>query len=188
MEVSDRPKADGQTFPRKAPIRHCSGWGLPCQSCCQSCGGLLPHRFTLTPQAGRFLFCGAFPGVAPAGRYPAPFLHGVRTFLEAQAPRSSSPPRKGADTANGAALQALRRWGSVGVALPAERPGPASGGLRREYLGQDEIGSVSADQAWPNSCARCWAKARSVASSGPVAQGRKRRRKAARRMSAGASG
>jgi hypothetical protein len=29
----------------------------------------------------RFAFCGTFPGVAPAGRYPAPCLHGARTFL-----------------------------------------------------------------------------------------------------------
>ena len=29
----------------------------------------------------RFAFCGAFPGVAPAGRYPAPCLRGARTFL-----------------------------------------------------------------------------------------------------------
>ena len=31
--------------------------------------------------AGRSAFCGTFPGVAPAGRYPAPFFHGARTFL-----------------------------------------------------------------------------------------------------------
>src|SRR5271165_2997377 len=29
----------------------------------------------------RFAFCGAFPGVAPAGRYPAPHPFGARTFL-----------------------------------------------------------------------------------------------------------
>lgn len=33
------------------------------------------------PQAGRFIFCGTFPRVTPAGRYPAPFLRGARTFL-----------------------------------------------------------------------------------------------------------
>ena len=31
--------------------------------------------------ARRFAFCGTFPRVAPAGRYPAPCLHGARTFL-----------------------------------------------------------------------------------------------------------
>jgi hypothetical protein len=30
---------------------------------------------------GRFAFCGTFPGVAPAGRYPAPCFRGARTFL-----------------------------------------------------------------------------------------------------------
>ena len=29
----------------------------------------------------RFAFCGTFPGVAPAGCYPAPCFHGARTFL-----------------------------------------------------------------------------------------------------------
>src|SRR5436305_6147309 len=31
--------------------------------------------------ARRFAFCGAFPEVTLAGRYPAPCLHGARTFL-----------------------------------------------------------------------------------------------------------
>ena len=34
----------------------------------------------------RFVLCGTFPGVAPAGRYPAPHVDGARTFL----PRSLS--------------------------------------------------------------------------------------------------
>ena len=29
------------------PIWFCSRWGLPCHSCCQKCGALLPHPFTL---------------------------------------------------------------------------------------------------------------------------------------------
>ena len=33
------------------------------------------------PDAGRFAFCGAVSGVAPAGRYPAPCFRGARTFL-----------------------------------------------------------------------------------------------------------
>jgi hypothetical protein len=32
-------------------------------------------------QSGRFALCGTFPGVAPAGRYPAPCFRGARTFL-----------------------------------------------------------------------------------------------------------
>jgi hypothetical protein len=29
----------------------------------------------------RSVLCGTIPGLAPAGRYPAPFVHGARTFL-----------------------------------------------------------------------------------------------------------
>ena len=38
----------------------------------------------------RFVFCGTFPGVAPAGRYPAPCLRGARTFLTATVTRDSA--------------------------------------------------------------------------------------------------
>ena len=40
----------------------------------------------LRPETKRFVLCGTFPGVAPAGRYPAPYVDGARTFL----PRSLS--------------------------------------------------------------------------------------------------
>lgn len=66
---------------RVIPIRSCSRWGLPCRPCRQRRGGLLPHPFTLTSQARRFAFCGTFPEVTPAGRYPAPCFRGARTFL-----------------------------------------------------------------------------------------------------------
>ena len=46
----------------------------PCPAC--FCARLRRKR-----QTGRFAFCGTFPRVAPAGRYPAPCLHGARTFL-----------------------------------------------------------------------------------------------------------
>ncbi len=50
---------------------------------CRKRGALLPHHFTLAPgePGTRFVFCGTVPGVAPAGRYPAPCFHGARTFL-----------------------------------------------------------------------------------------------------------
>jgi len=68
------------------PIRSCSRWGLPCRFRCRTRGALLPHLFTLARHApkgggGRFLLCGTFPGVAPAGCYPAPHVDGARTFL-----------------------------------------------------------------------------------------------------------
>ena len=81
------------------PIRSCSRWGLPCRPCCQGRGALLPRRFALArgPRLRdlheRFVFCGTFPGVAPAGRYPAPYSRGARTFLY---PIRSSPGTKAA--------------------------------------------------------------------------------------------
>jgi len=77
------PAPEGATV----PIQSCSGWGLPCRRRCRKRGALLPHPFTLAtpadekPADGRFAFCGTFPGVAPAGRYPAPLFRGARTFL-----------------------------------------------------------------------------------------------------------
>jgi len=44
-----------------------------------------PYRAHSAPKrhasVWRYAFCGAFPGVAPAGRCPAPCLRGARTFL-----------------------------------------------------------------------------------------------------------
>ncbi len=94
---------------REVPIRHCSGWGLPCRSGCPSRGGLLPHRFTLTMQSWRSVFCGAFPWVAPAGRYPAPLPHGARTFLaRRRRARSSDLPHRVADIGRLAARHKAR--------------------------------------------------------------------------------
>ena len=92
---------------RAIPIWPCSRRGLPCQFCCQNRGGLLLHRFTLTPTfrlhevLERSVLCGAFPRVAPAGRYPAPFLHGVRTFLPQKGDRPTiRTPQLGRSRAN----------------------------------------------------------------------------------------
>ena len=73
------------------PIRPCSRRGLPCRPCRQERGALLPHRFTLTRDFGRFDFCGAFPEVALGGRYPPPFLRGARTFLAPRMARRGHP-------------------------------------------------------------------------------------------------
>ena len=50
---SDQPGSLGAKHPyptrgRETPMRSCSGWGLPCECCCQHPGALLPHPFTLT--------------------------------------------------------------------------------------------------------------------------------------------
>jgi len=49
----------------------CSDWGLPCRACYQARGGLLPHRFTLTPESGRSVFCGPVRRLAAPRRYLA---------------------------------------------------------------------------------------------------------------------
>src|SRR5882757_9253928 len=51
-------------------------------------------------EGGRFVLCCTFPGVAPAGCYPAPYVDGARTFL----PRSLS-------TVAGAAVRPTDRLG-----------------------------------------------------------------------------
>ena len=86
---------------RAVPIWSCSRWGLPCRLCCQRRGALLPHHFNLAAanlprRAGRRChFCGAIPGVAPAGRYPAPSFRGARTFLEQLALPAVTRPSDG---------------------------------------------------------------------------------------------
>jgi hypothetical protein len=79
----DPPGRQPGNRPCAVPIWSCSRWGLPCRLRCRTRGALLPHRFTLASDFSdrRFDFCGAIPGVAPAGRYPAPCLRGARTFL-----------------------------------------------------------------------------------------------------------
>ena len=76
--LSERPRV-------AVPIRSCSRCGLPCRIRCRTRGALLPHLFTLAAPSfrmgKRFVLCGTFPGVAPAGRYPAPYVDGARTFL-----------------------------------------------------------------------------------------------------------
>ena len=81
----DLPGRRRGNAPIAIPIWSCSRWGLPCRLRCRSRGALLPHLFTLTwtvKAHRRFVLCGAIPGVAPAGRYPAPCFRGARTFLQ----------------------------------------------------------------------------------------------------------
>src|SRR4029079_6683147 len=57
------------------PIWSCSVWGFPCPGCHHPGGALLPHHFTLActgcPAHRRCIFCGTFPEVTLAGRWPA---------------------------------------------------------------------------------------------------------------------
>jgi len=58
----------GFTLPPPLPAARCA-LTAPFHPC--------PH----TTARQRFAFCGTFPEVALAGRYPAPYLRGARTFL-----------------------------------------------------------------------------------------------------------
>ncbi|TCL74979.1 hypothetical protein EV286_102543 [Rhizobium sp. BK251] len=81
---------------RVIPIRSCSRWGLPCRSCCQARGGLLPHPFTLTPPtfpshcSRRKSRRGGLLSVALSLRSPSPDVIRHRTSVE---PGLSSPYR-----------------------------------------------------------------------------------------------
>ena len=87
---SDLPGSSGGAGRSSSPIWSCSTWGLPCQPDCSVRGALLPHLFTLASAERyaprRSVFCGTVPKrqLPPAGRYPAPFVHGARTFLSAR--------------------------------------------------------------------------------------------------------
>jgi hypothetical protein len=52
----------------------------------------LPPARTWPGAVRRCTFCGTFPGVAPAGRYPAPCLRGARTFLPPHRRRAAIRP------------------------------------------------------------------------------------------------
>src|SRR5216683_7534670 len=135
----DRPGRRRESAPDPfgpaVPTWSCSRWGLPCRRRYRRRGALLPHPFTLAARfrkrARRFAFCGTFPGVAPAGRYPAPCFRGARTFLP--------PPvaeRRAAIRPSGA-LKLGRQCGPVNEMPPrvngTKKP-PARLGIEREQL------------------------------------------------------
>ena len=60
---------------------------------CRGRGALLPHPFTFAwPKPSRPALCCTVPGVAPAGRYPAPSFRGARTFLGGSASAAIARP------------------------------------------------------------------------------------------------
>jgi hypothetical protein len=63
-----------------------------------------PYRGLLRNAPRRFDFCGTFPGLAPAGCYPAPLVHGARTFLPGRA-RQSGPLAQARCEVTGAAVR-----------------------------------------------------------------------------------
>lgn len=96
--------------------------------------GLLPAlRWALTPpfhpyprKRGRSVLCGAFPGVTPAGRYPASSPHGVRTFLATHGHAVIQPPHRLHMTPEGQQVNASGHRTVTRHARPTPQPWPHS--------------------------------------------------------------
>src|SRR5918993_490118 len=73
----------GHTSPLIWP---CSDWGLPCHRCYQRCGGLLPHRFTLTTCGVAVCFLWPYPSPFGAQELPGSLPDEGRTFLGTWSP------------------------------------------------------------------------------------------------------
>ena len=83
----DTPGARAENGPCAPPIRSCSGRGLPCRSCRQVRGGLLPHPFTLTsPGGGGLLSVALSLGSRRAGvtRRPVLMEPGLSSSMQAR--------------------------------------------------------------------------------------------------------
>ena len=82
-----------------APIRPCTGWGLPCRLRLRRRGGLLPRRFTLARYRlpGPLAVCSLwhFPSGYPAWALPSILPCGARTFLTSCEARPSGPLTNG---------------------------------------------------------------------------------------------
>jgi len=81
----------------------------------------------LSPCDRRFAFCGAVPGVAPAGRYPAPCPRGARTFLRPKATAVRPTGWRAIGSAGRAGQAAGQAMGA------ASRPPPARIARNRRY-------------------------------------------------------
>ncbi len=121
---ADRP-------PREVPIWHCSRWGLPCRSCCQSRGGLLPHRFTFSPaRSGVVSSLWRFPSGFPGRALPGTAASWSPDFPRVpKDPRSSGHPREAGVRRSERPRQptwcALGRNVGFADGVDAERPGIA---------------------------------------------------------------
>src|SRR5207249_3218324 len=81
------PDIDPQAFAQRRPysVLLPVGFAVPPALLHARCALTAPfHPYPPSPErgyGGRSVLCGTFPGLAPAGRYPAPYVHGARTFL-----------------------------------------------------------------------------------------------------------
>ena len=83
---SDLPGSMARRATSSSAIWSCSRWGLPCHSCHQKRGELLPHLFTLTPipdvSGGAVYFLWHFPWDHSPWPLTSTLPCGARTFLE----------------------------------------------------------------------------------------------------------
>ena len=111
---------------------------------------VLPRLATRASRAGGLLFCGTFPGVAPAGRYPAPFVRGARTFLPAAL---SGPPFQ---DFGGAAVQPTDPYGMGIKCREVKSAEQVKSGMRRHRPPCAARGRDATPRSGRASPASCW--------------------------------
>jgi hypothetical protein len=125
-----------------------------------------PCRGNHATRRGGLLFCGTIPRLAPAGRYPAPLVHGARTFLSVNLSVSTERP-SGRLTATGMVMSGsavkrrrgrrnrgrARRCCELGRDAPANRAaccGSRDRRRRRSTPGGSDAGTPRPRRASPN--------------------------------------
>ena len=106
-------------FQRAAPIRPCSGWGLPCGPRCRSPGALLPHPFTLAWTCKQAiggllsvaLSLGRHPRTATGRALPATLVSWSPDFPRTLRHAAAQPPGACRDRSGAAHCQADNREG-----------------------------------------------------------------------------
>ncbi len=108
------------------------------------------------PKARRSVLCCAFPGVTPAGRYPAPCLRGARTFLDntvsGPVAATAQPPDRDLDRPDGAERQASRTGQRLATAATAAiRPRVSSSRTPSQQAGRQRRWNASTTASMPAS-------------------------------------
>lgn len=121
-------------------------------------GTLPPPRCALTApfhpgprERGWFVFCGAVRRVAPPGRYPAPSLRGVRTFLDLAAAVVRPParfagyagPGRASMGSFGQAGKRMARSEAMAASIPSR--GPSTPGRKRRRNAASRVASSTSD-------------------------------------------
>ena len=139
LEQPTRASRDETSLPsawREAPIWPCSGWGLPCERCCQHPGALLPRPFTLTfrvlrqAQDERRAVCSLwhFPSGCPGRALPATLVSWSPDFPRQKA-AAAQPP--GARYLARPWSRSKSSWNRIARTCPSTWPSIFSGRQRR---------------------------------------------------------